>query len=42
MYRKRKQLMELAVCVIDALAVLFSLFVAGILRYHNMSQMMGA
>lgn len=42
MYRKRKQLMELAVCVIDALAVLFSLFVAGILRYHNMTQMMGA
>ena len=42
MYRKRKQLIELAVCVIDALAVLFSLFVAGILRYHNMSQMMGA
>ena len=42
MYRKRKQLMELAVCGIDALAVLFSLFVAGILRYHNMTQMMGA
>lgn len=31
MYRKRKQLMELAVCGIDALAVIFSLFVAGMI-----------
>ena len=40
MYRKRKQLMELAVCGIDALVVLFSLFVAGMIRYHNMEELM--
>lgn len=35
MYRKRNQLMELVVCVIDAIIVLFSLTIAGILRYKN-------
>ena len=38
MYRKRKQLMELAVCGIDALAVVFSLFVAGMIRYQNLTE----
>ena len=36
MYRKRKQLMELAVCGIDALAVVFSLFVAGTVSYTHL------
>lgn len=35
MYRKRNQLMELAVCLADALVVLFSLTVAGIIRYRE-------
>ena len=37
MYRKRNQLMELAVCLADALAVLFSLTVAGMIRYREWS-----
>ena len=40
MYRKRKQLMELAVCGIDALAVIFSLFVAGMIRYQSLRELM--
>lgn len=35
MYRKRNQLMEMMVCLADALAVLVSLFIAGMLRYHT-------
>lgn len=42
MYRKRKQLMELMVCVIDACAVVFSLFVAGMIRYHELDILMHA
>ena len=42
MYRKRKQLMELMVCVIDACAVVFSLFIAGMIRYHELSILMYA
>lgn len=42
MYRKRKQLMEIAVCLIDAVAVLFSLLVAGMIRYQNMNQLRAA
>lgn len=37
MYRKRNQLMELAVCLIDAVVVLFSLTLAGIMRYRTWS-----
>lgn len=40
MYRKRKQLMELAVCGIDALAVVFSLFIAGMIRYQNFAELL--
>ena len=42
MYRKRKQLMEIAVCVVDAAAVLFSLLVAGLIRYQNMNALRSA
>ncbi len=42
MYRKRKQLMEIAVCVVDAAAVLFSLLVAGMIRYQNMNALRSA
>ena len=42
MYRKRKQLMELAVCIIDAGAVLFSLWLAGMIRYHEIESLMQA
>ena len=35
MYRKRTQLMEIAICLVDAVAVLFSLTVAGMLRYRT-------
>ena len=36
MYRKRNQLMEIAVCLADAAAALFSLCVAGVLRYRSL------
>ena len=36
MYRKRNQLMEIAVCLADACAALFSLCVAGVLRYKTL------
>lgn len=36
MYRKRNQLMEIAVCLADGAAVLFSLCVAGMLRYQTL------
>lgn len=42
MYRKRKQLMEIAVCLMDAAVVLFSLLVAGMIRYQNMNQLRSA
>lgn len=42
MYRKRKQLMEIAVCVVDAAVVLFSLLVAGMIRYQNMNALRSA
>lgn len=35
MYQKRNQLMELAVCLADAVVVLFSLTLAGMLRYRT-------
>lgn len=35
MYRKRNQLMEIAICLIDAIAVTFCLTVAGMLRYKT-------
>lgn len=37
MYRKRNQLMELAVCLTDAGAVLCCLFVAGMMRYRDIN-----
>lgn len=42
MYRKRRQLMELAVCIIDAIATMVSLLIAGMLRYKGMEQMLSA
>ncbi len=35
MYRKRNQFMEIMICLVDAAAVLFSLFVAGMIRYQS-------
>lgn len=40
MYRKRNQLMEIWVCLVDGVAMLFSLFVAGMLRYQNSYELM--
>ena len=37
MYRKQNQMMEVFVCLIDAVAVLFSLLIASLLRYHTLS-----
>lgn len=42
MYRKRNQLMEIAVCLTDALVLVFSLLVSGMLRYKNLKVLMGA
>jgi len=38
MYRKKKQILELVICVIDSLAVLLSLILAGSLRYGGFYQ----
>lgn len=35
MYRKRNQIIELAICIADAAAIAFSLLVAGVLRYGS-------
>lgn len=35
MYRKRNQMMEIAVCLMDAMVVLFSLIVADMIRYQS-------
>ena len=42
MYRKRNQLMEIAICLADAFAVVFSLTVAGTLRYGNLCSLVMA
>ena len=42
MYRKRRQLMELAVCCIDAIIVMISLLGAGLIRYHSVACLMAA
>ena len=34
MYRKRNQLMEICICLADAVMVLVSLVIAGLLRYR--------
>lgn len=39
MYRKRNQFMEIMICLVDAAAVLFSLFVAGMIRYQSISSL---
>ena len=36
MYRKQNQIMELLICGMDAIAVMVSLMVAGLMRYGNM------
>ena len=36
MYRKRNQLMEIAICLADAAAALFSLYMAGMIRYGSL------
>lgn len=38
MYRKRKQLSELILCISDLVAVLFSLVISGVLRYQNLER----
>ncbi len=42
MYRKRNQLMELAVCFIDILVSCFSLIIAGMLRYRSFQAVLRA
>ncbi len=42
MYRKRKQFMELIVCIADAGAMALSLLVAGIIRYGKISILMNS
>ncbi|MBR5509884.1 MAG: sugar transferase [Lachnospiraceae bacterium] len=42
MYRKRNQLVEIAICLADAMAVVFSLSVAGTLRYGSFCALMMA
>lgn len=42
MYRKRNQLMGLAVCLVDMMVVLFSLVTAGMLRYRTVAQLCSA
>lgn len=42
MYRKRNQLMGLAVCLMDALVVLFSLLTAGMMRYNTIAKLRAA
>ena len=42
MYRKRNQLMGLAVCLIDTLVALFSLMVAGMMRYNTIAKLRSA
>jgi len=42
MYQKRNQLMEIAVCLIDAVAVMFSLLVAGMIRYQTLDALCAA
>ena len=39
MYRKRNQLMEIAICLADAAAALFSLCVAGVIRYGSLAEL---
>lgn len=41
MYRKRNQLIEITICLVDALATLFSLIVAGMIRYQDMQVLQG-
>lgn len=42
MYRKQNQLMEIAVCTVDAGMMLCCLLAAGLLRYQNMSLLLSA
>lgn len=37
MYRRRNQILELAICLADAVAIAFSLFLAGMVRYGSLS-----
>ena len=39
MYRKRKQFMELIVCIADAVAMSVSLLISGLLRYGNINKL---
>ncbi len=38
MYRKKNQVMEIAICLMDAVVVLFCLLVAGMIRYQNFGE----
>lgn len=42
MYQKRKQLLEITICLIDAIGVVFSIWVAGMLRYESFDVFMRA
>lgn len=37
MYRKRNQILELAICLADAVTIAFSLFLAGMVRYGSLA-----
>ena len=42
MYRKRNQITEMMICLVDALAVVFCLTLAGMMRYHSFEELAGA
>ena len=42
MYRKQNQMIEIAICLADAAALLISLFAACMLRYENIPRIMKA
>ena len=42
MYRKRNQITEMMICLVDALVVVFCLTLAGMMRYHSFEELAGA
>ncbi len=42
MYRKRNQITEMMICLVDALVVVFCLTLAGMMRYQTFEELAGA
>ena len=42
MYRKRNQITEMMICLVDALVVVFCLTVAGMMRYQTFEELVEA